>query len=61
MKLGASTLLFKERPLGRDLLADIAAAGVDSAELTDYHPGFSYEDPASYWIVHVSSWIIFHF
>ncbi|MEC7842556.1 MAG: sugar phosphate isomerase/epimerase family protein [Candidatus Latescibacterota bacterium] len=48
MKLGASTLLFKERPLGRDLLADIAAAGVDSAELTDYHPGFSYEDPASF-------------
>ena len=48
MKLGASTLLFKERPLGRDLLADIAAAGVDSVELTDYHPGFSYEDPASF-------------
>ena len=26
MKLGASTLLFKERPLRRDLLADIGQA-----------------------------------
>ena len=48
VKLGISTLLFRERPLGRDLLADIAAAGVDSVELTDYHPGFCYEETASF-------------
>ena len=48
MRLGASTLLFRDRPLDRDLLAKMADAGVDAVELTDYHPGFSYVDSAAF-------------
>ena len=44
MKLGLSTLLFRDRPLNGDLLRDLQEAGVESVELTDYHPGFSFAD-----------------
>ena len=48
MRLGASTLLFRDHPLDGDLLAKMADAGVDAVELTDYHPGFSYDDSAAF-------------
>lgn len=44
MKLGLSTLLFRERPLNGDLLRNFCAVGIESIELTDYHPGFSLAD-----------------
>ena len=44
MLLGASTIAFREQPLGRDLLTAMRDAGVESVELTDYHPGFQYHD-----------------
>ncbi|MEE2657372.1 MAG: sugar phosphate isomerase/epimerase family protein [Candidatus Latescibacterota bacterium] len=46
MKLGLSTLLFRDRPLNGDLLRDLRDAEVESVELTDYHPGFSFADEA---------------
>ncbi len=48
MKLGLSTLLHRDRPLDRELLQTMRQAGVESVELTDYHPGFSYEEPAAF-------------
>ena len=47
MLLGASTHMLRERPLGRDLLADVRAAGIESVELSDYHLGFDYDDASS--------------
>ena len=44
MKLGLSTLLFRNRPLNGDLFRDLQEAGIESVELTDYHPGFSFSD-----------------
>ena len=48
MKLGLSTLLHRDRPLDRALLQDLRQAGVESIELTDYHPGFSDDKPDSF-------------
>lgn len=48
MKLGLSTLCFRDRPLDRELLQIMRQAGVESVELTDYHPGFSYDEPAGF-------------
>ena len=45
MLAGISTLLFRDRPLHRDMFRDIRVAGIEAVELTDYHPGFVYHDP----------------
>ncbi len=44
MKIGASTILYRDRPLTRELFQEFQKAGIDSLELTDYHPDFSYRD-----------------
>jgi len=48
MILGASTLLFRDRPLGREMFGELHAAGIESVELTDYHPGFAYDELATF-------------
>ena len=48
MKIGASTLLHRDRPLDWTLFHEFQQAGVESLELTDYHPGFSFTDHAAY-------------
>ncbi|MCZ6679749.1 MAG: hypothetical protein O7E52_21165, partial [Candidatus Poribacteria bacterium] len=42
MKIGASTLLHRDRPLNWTLFHEFQQAGIESLELTDYHPEFSY-------------------
>ncbi|MDP7612065.1 MAG: hypothetical protein QGH62_06450, partial [Nitrospinaceae bacterium] len=44
MKLGASTIPFKQNPLTRTTLENFKAAGIESLELSDFHPNFSFED-----------------
>ena len=44
MKLGASTIPFREGPLTETTLACFSDAGVESLELSDYHPNFLFED-----------------
>ena len=44
MKIGASTILHRDRPLDRDLFREFQEAGIESLELTDYHPDFDYDD-----------------
>ena len=44
MKLGASTILHRDRPLTRELFEEFRQANIDSLELTDYHPEFDYTD-----------------
>ena len=44
MKLGMSTIVFRDEPLDDRLLTKISDAGAASVELTDYHPGFDYCD-----------------
>ncbi|MBK34750.1 MAG: hypothetical protein CME26_04360 [Gemmatimonadetes bacterium] len=44
MKIGASTIMHRDRPLSRELFQEYQEAGIDSLELTDYHPGFSFTD-----------------
>ena len=44
MKLGASTIPFRADPLTSDVLAAFSQAGIESLELCDYHPNFSYAD-----------------
>lgn len=44
MKIGASTILHRERSLNWTLFHEFQQAGVESLELTDYHPEFSYTD-----------------
>ena len=44
MLLGISTIVFRNEALDRGLLQKIKAAGAESVELTDYHPGFDYSD-----------------
>lgn len=44
MKLGASTIPFRQEPLTSDVLATFSEAGIESLELCDYHPNFSYSD-----------------
>ena len=48
MKLGASTIMHRDHPLDRRLMEKFQQAGVESIELTDYHPEFSFEDLASF-------------
>lgn len=48
MQLGLSTFLHRDRPLDRALLQELQQAGVESIELTDYHPGFSRDKPDSF-------------
>jgi sugar phosphate isomerase/epimerase len=48
MKIGASTLLYRDRPLNRELFEEFQQAGVESLELTDYHPEFSYADATAF-------------
>jgi len=42
MKLGLSTIMHRDRRLDRHLMEMYQQAGVDSIELTDYHPDFSF-------------------
>ena len=42
MKIGASTILYRDRPLTKELFQEFQQAGIDSLELTDYHPDFSF-------------------
>ena len=44
MKIGASTILHRDRPLNWTLFHEFQQAGIESLELTDYHPDFSYTD-----------------
>ena len=44
MKIGASTIMHRDRPLSRELFQEYQEAGIDSLELTDYHPGFFFTD-----------------
>jgi sugar phosphate isomerase/epimerase len=44
VKLGASTIPFRLEPLTSDVLTTFSAAGIQSLELCDYHPNFSYAD-----------------
>ena len=44
MKLGASTIPFREQPLNREVLTTFTEAGIESLELCDYHPNFLYDD-----------------
>ena len=44
MKLGASTIPFKQDPLDREMLSTFKEAGVESLELCDYHANFDYGD-----------------
>ena len=44
MKIGASTLGHRDRSLNSNLFDEFQRAGVESLELTDYHPEFSYTD-----------------
>ena len=46
MKLGASTIPFKNEPLTSDVLRTFSDAGIESLELCDYHPNFEYDDDA---------------
>ena len=48
MKLGLSTLLLRDHALNRDLLIQFQQAGIEALELTDYHPGFSFDDTSSF-------------
>ena len=48
MKLGASTLMYRDRPLDRALFEEFQQTGIESLELTDYHPAFSYTDGATF-------------
>ena len=44
MKIGASTILHRDRPLNWTLFKEFQEAGIESLELTDYHPDFSFTD-----------------
>jgi sugar phosphate isomerase/epimerase len=48
MQLGVSTIMFRNDGLDRDMLAKMKAAGVESVEISDYHPGFNYRDAAKF-------------
>ena len=45
MRLGASTIPFKQEPLTSEVLERFRVEGIESLELCDYHPNFAYEDP----------------
>ncbi len=44
MHIGASTILYRDRPLNWTLFHEFQQAGIESLELTDYHLDFSYTD-----------------
>jgi sugar phosphate isomerase/epimerase len=44
MKIGASTIFHRNRPLNWTLFHEFQQAGIESLELTDYHPEFSYTE-----------------
>ena len=44
MRLGASTIPHRTEPLTRSVLESYHAAGIESLELCDYHPNFTYDD-----------------
>ncbi len=48
MKLGLSTIMHRNCRLDRHLMEEYQQAGVESIELTDYHPDFSFEDLDSF-------------
>ncbi len=48
MKIGASTISHRDCPLDRTMFQEFQQAGIESLELTDYHPGFSYTDTAAF-------------
>lgn len=51
MKIGASTILYRERPLNWTLFNEFKQAGIESLELTDYHPEFSYTEAAVFTVL----------
>ncbi len=54
MKIGASTILHRDRPLNWTLFHEFQQAGVESLELTDYHPEFSYTDLEAFTALHLA-------
>ena len=54
MKIGASTILHRDRPLSWTLFREFQQAGIESLELTDYHPDFSYTDLESFTALHLA-------
>jgi hypothetical protein len=46
MNLGISTLLFRDQPLDKALFQTLQESAIESVELTDYHPGFAFDDVA---------------
>ncbi|MEM7133876.1 MAG: sugar phosphate isomerase/epimerase family protein [Chloroflexota bacterium] len=48
MKIGASTIAYRDRQLNAELLKEIKGSGVEILELTDYHPAFDYTDLAAF-------------
>lgn len=54
MKIGASTILHRDRPLNWKLFHEFQQAGVESLELTDYHPDFSYTDLDAFTALHLA-------
>ncbi len=54
MKIGASTILHRDRPLNWTLFREFQQAGIESLELTDYHPEFSYTDLEAFTALHLA-------
>ena len=54
MKIGASTILHRDRPLNWKLFHEFQQAGIESLELTDYHPEFSYTDLEAFTALHLA-------
>ena len=54
MKIGASTILHRDRPLNWTLFHEFQQAGIESLELTDYHPEFSYTDLEAFTALHLA-------
>ncbi len=48
MKIGASTICHRDRPLSRELFEEFRQVNIDSLELTDYHPDFDFTDLESF-------------
>ena len=44
MKLGASTIPYRSEPLTHEVLAKFSEVGIESLELCDYHPNFTFAD-----------------
>ena len=48
MKIGASTIAYRDKQLNAELLKEIKLSGVEILELTDYHQAFDYTDLAAF-------------